>query len=213
MPRRLLISLLLFAPLVFAQGLPEYLAGAVEGVVLNESGKPIPGASVYCNATFDRNRLPSTISDPQGRFLLEGVPPGPEIAVVAHKEKAGYLDVRSAFFKTSERDHAIVKVEAGKTTRGVVIYPTRGARLKLEITDRDGARIDSTDLGLEFTRDDEPVYGRYLRGAGSPHFSMLVPPVPFQFTVSATGYKPWSSGRLSPRSGTTLSFKVRMDRK
>jgi hypothetical protein len=212
MVRVLIISLLLFPMSAAAQEPPLLNAGAVDGVVLNEKSKPIAGATVYTNARFDLNHPPSAITDTRGRFFLKHVPAAPEVAVLAYKEKDGYPDNFFAFFKTSEKEFAIVKVEAGKTTHGVVIYRMKGARLNLKITDNSGAHIEANNLGLEFTRPDDPVYGRYGRGAGSPRYSMLVPPVPFQFTVHGTGYKPWSSGLLSPKSGATLSFTVRLDR-
>ncbi|HUM89658.1 MAG TPA: TonB family protein, partial [Prolixibacteraceae bacterium] len=48
----------------------------VNGTVTNEEGEPLPGASIVI-----KNGTLGTISNPQGRFLLEGVKPDDEIAI------------------------------------------------------------------------------------------------------------------------------------
>jgi hypothetical protein len=199
--------------LAVTRGPAASASGAVEGVVVDyETRKPIVDARVYCLPTEQLRVRPSTTSDSQGKFLLEGVTPSPEVFLIAFKERDGYADSFFAFFKISGREHPNVKVEPGKTTSGVLIQLTKGALLDLEITDQFGAPINADDLGLAFTRVDHPEYGLFRRGAGSPRYSTLVPPVPFRFTVEAKSYRPWSSGLLSPKSGEIIKLIVHLDR-
>lgn len=213
MARRILISLLFLAALADAQGLSAPASGAVAGVVLDDAnGSPIAGATVWCPSA-DNPMRPSTISDSQGRFLLDGVPPRPyEVFLSAYKESDGYPQVSFAFFKTSGREYPSAKVEAGKTTRDIVIRLTRAAHLNLEITNNMGLPIDAGDVMLEFTRDDDPKYGNFGTSVNAPRVSMLVPPVHFRFTVRARGYRPWPSEVLAPKSGETVGVTVRLER-
>ena len=213
MPQRLLISLLLFVAFVAAQGPEGRNLGTVEGVVLNENNNPLSGAIVTCNASPSRySRPPSATTDSKGRFVLERVPSDlPEVAVWAYKESAGYVNVGGAFYIGSEVDHAILKIEDGKTTHGVVLNATKGAHLNLKFIDQNGTSIDAS-FQLEFRRPDNPEYGYLETSTNKRDFTMLVPAVPFKFIVQAAGYKPWSSDLLSPKSGATLKLKVRLER-
>jgi hypothetical protein len=212
MARRVLVFALLFSAWAAAQGPPAPAFGAVQGVVIDQKGKPVVDASVYCTPCAHPPTRPSTTSDSQGRFLLEGVSPGPEVFLSAFKESDGYPYNFFAFFSTSGAENPKVKVEAGKTTSGVSIQLTKAATLDLEITDHLGATIHADDLGLAFTRVDHPEYGLFREGAGSPHFSMLVPAAPFRFTVEAKGYGPWASDFLNPKSGEVIKLTVHLDR-
>ena len=205
----ILFILASFAASVVAQGPPAPATGSVEGVVLDERGQPIAGAGVWCVPGAMPPIQPATTSDAQGRFLLEGVAPVREVFVSAYKESDGYPLHLARFFKTSDRETRKVAVESGKTTGGVMIQLTRAAFLNLEITDRGGAPINA--VGLDFTRDDDPKYGHFGTSASAP-YSMLVPPVPFRFTVQATGYWLWRSEVIAPKSGETVGVKVRLQR-
>jgi hypothetical protein len=81
--------------------------GRVEGTVVDASQKPLPGIQVTAEARWNRTPLEGTlptVTDAQGGFVLEGLPPG-EVFVAA----------RRAGSETNVRE--AVKVAPGETSR------------------------------------------------------------------------------------------------
>jgi Fe(3+) dicitrate transport protein len=60
--------------------------GRVQGVVYNETGEPLPGTHVYIEGTSQ-----GSVTDADGRFLLERVPAGEQVVVV---RRVGYETLR-----------------------------------------------------------------------------------------------------------------------
>src|SRR5712664_3795639 len=93
--------------------------GSVEGVVLDQQGKPIADADVHVLLQEDMRRtVASTTTDSAGKFTLHDLPAG-GVYVYANKESDGYPDAFFAFFTTPNGQYQIaVKVEAGQVVTG-----------------------------------------------------------------------------------------------
>jgi hypothetical protein len=201
--------------------------GSVEGVVLDQQGKPIPDANVWALPERDMRTPISTTSDASGKFILHDIPIG-NVYILAFKESEGYPYEFYAFYKTkNDRSSAKVEAKPGAVTSGVTIQlGPKAAYLKVDATDENGA---SVKVAYQLDRDDMP--GPYsttvptdprLVGVGFIDGVMLVPPMPFRLTVLADGYQPWhygganwkgKAGLVNLQSGQTLDLAVRLRRK
>jgi hypothetical protein len=102
MRRRLFIVLLLSSWAISQTPDPTPVDGRIRGTVVNEDGKPVPGAAVYvseeASSLVDANGLVAR-TDFAGRFdfgrkLRHGV-----YEIYARKEKDGYPDATSKFYQ------------------------------------------------------------------------------------------------------------------
>ena len=233
-----LLTISLLAAIVsFGQTPSSSAPGSIHGVVLDPAGKPLPDADVYVitDARTSRLNFVSAVSDAEGSFELNALPPG-SYYLHALKISAGYPD---DFFNFAATDppHPLVKVEAGKTTEAVIQKGPKCASLKLSVTDENG--MPKIDYTLEFNRVDLGERGVFVTGPEFPHgpkdppmrpdwprglepLPILVPPVPFRLTVDADGYEPWhygganwggKAGLIALKSGQTLSLAVRLRKK
>lgn len=216
-----LISVLVFLALStsVAQQAARTTPSAIEGVVRDLRGRPIPAASVYAvDYTDIRRRRIETTADANGRFVLRDVPAG-TFSVHAYKESAGYPDAFFSFFLTNKKAWQQVEVQAGRASRNVVIeLGPEYATLNLSIQDERGQPINNAVL--TFIRDDDSKRP-YSVGSNSS-VVMLVPPVSFRLKVEAKGYEKWSDARgaaevnrpivLRPRAGENLSVTARLKR-
>ena len=192
--------------------------GSVEGVVLDQQGKPIPDADVYANLEEDMRRpIAVATTDSAGKFLLHDLPAA-RVYIYAYKESDGYPNGFAAFFALpNDQSLVVMKIEAGQTTTITIKRGARSAHLKVHITDENGNRIGA---GLTLTREDQRG-DNYIMGTDG-EVSMLVPPVPFRVTVNEDGYEPWhygganwqgKAGLVALKSGQTLTLNVRLRRK
>ena len=224
----LLAALFLLLPIAsFSQAAATPGFGSVQGVILGQNGKPIPGANVWALAEQDMRKPITTTSDAAGTFLLSDIPVG-SVYISAFKESEGYPYVFYAFYKTkNDRSSAKVEVKPGGVTSGVTIQlGPKDAHLKVDATDEKGVPVQ---VGYQLDRDDMP--GPYSTGVptdprvvgmGFINGMMLVPPVPFRLTVLADGFEPWhygganwqgKAGLITLKSGQTLSLAVRLRKK
>ena len=213
-----LLGLILFpiaVPMAFGQARPNL--GSIEGTVIDQSGKPVAGATVEALVNIKRRNL-FTTSDSAGRFVLRDIPSG-DTFVHAYKESEGYPDTFFAFFKTDDLTMVRVKVVGAESSRGVTIrLGEKAAYLSIEMTDENGTRVPGH---IMFTRDDDQ-YGRYQQGTTGAE-TIMVPPVPFRFTAEAQapGYLPWhyggenwqsDSGLIKLKSGQSLRLDIQLKR-
>jgi hypothetical protein len=191
--------------------------GAVEGVVLDQQSKPIPGADVYALLEEDmRTRAGTTTTNSAGKFILRDLPAA-RVYIYAFKEKDNYPNGFAEFFVLPNDQSLVpVKVEAGQTTTLTIKRGARSAHLKVHITDENGKRIGAA---LTLEREDQP--GRHYGEGTDGEVSMLVPPVPFRATIEADGYAPWhyggadwqgKAGLIALKSGQGLNLRVHLPR-
>lgn len=188
--------------------------GSIQGVVLDDRGKPLSNATVLALPEEDMLHPISGKCDDAGRYTIYNVPSG-GVYLDADKKEDGYPYSLYSFYISPGQKKPKVLVLPGELTPDVVIQMgARTAYLKLEITDEHGNPIEG-GAQLRFTRPDVPKY--FERGA-SAETLMPVPPVPFRLTIEADGYQPWhyvSENRadgdlITAKSGETFSLVVRL---
>jgi hypothetical protein len=216
----LLNSLILTLLLVVAQprGLPFQNSpsgfGAVQGRVVDELGKPLPGARVYAEPIDAKDhptgKLHLTTTNDQGDFLLEQVTPGVNV-ICASKEEEFYPDTGAAALAADLGALPRVHVEDGRLTSSVTIRLTKGGRLIGSISDSlNGEPVKNSRIRLSRS-DDIRLYistGPDEEG----HFEFVVPSKSFSLQVTAPGYKTWNSddhgGPILVQPETTKEFTV-----
>jgi len=163
--------------------------GALQGRVVNELGKPLPGAKVYVEpidakyAPVGKLRFVST--NDEGDFVVVEVAPGGNL-VCASKEEAFYPDTCAAALAADLGALPRVRVEEGKLTRGVMVQLSKGGKLTGTILDSQSGRplINSR---IRLSRTDNPrLYvstGPDERG----RFEFVLPSKPFKVEISAPG--------------------------
>jgi hypothetical protein len=198
--------------------------GAVRGIVLDENGNPVAGATVAVMGAISRT-APTAVTDAQGWFLLQGL--RGEMGLHAYKPSDGYPYNFFAFFKNPGEIFPLVNVASGQVIENVVIR--LGAKAAVINFDVRGADDDKPmPACLTFTRPDMPEIGSYGPSI-SPKESFLVPAVPLRLTVNecktaATNpdkYEPWhyagddwqsDKGLILLKPGETLDLSIRLKR-
>lgn len=210
-----LIFLLLasYAPSQTTSASPD--VGSVQGVVIDENAKPLPNANVYALPARDMRTQIPTVSNANGQFVIDGLPPG-DVYIQAYKESSGYPYAFFSFYKTNDRQSVKVSVAAGNVTSGIVLQlGPKAAFLKFDLSDSQGRPVSSAVA--TFTRDDTPgSYKRTIQNGGT----IMVPPVPFHLSIEEEGYRPWmyrgATGRnngaeIRLTSGQSLELKVQFN--
>jgi hypothetical protein len=184
----LLISLQIYA-FSFAQTAKTTL-GSVEGVVVDQQGKPIPNMDIDVYRQEDmQTRAGSATTDSAGKFVVHDLP-AELILIYAFKEKDGYLRGFSNFNSVPNDDALVgVKVEAGQTARTTIKRKAMGAYLTLNVTDENGHRLF---YAATLRRDDQP--GQFWSKSLAPGDKLQVPAVPFRLEVQSPGYADWHYG-------------------
>lgn len=122
------------------------LHGSVEGIVVDEAGAPIPGATVTASAIGAMSAL--ALSDRTGRFHLNGLAPG---AYLVRVHSAGYISSRDSrqFVEVRPSVRTTISVMLRRMDRGRVV----------------AAGLGSTSSGGEDTQvgDDHSDIAWYLR--------------------------------------------------
>jgi len=192
--------------------------GAVQGKVVNELGKPLPGAKVFADPVDVKNvpigKLRFTTTNDDGDFTLEHVVPGVNL-VCAAKEEAFYPDTCAAALATDLSALPRVRIEDGKLTRGVKVRLSKGGKLRGRILDsRTGQPLKNSRIHL--SRSNDP---RLYISAGpdeKARFEFVIPSKPFRVEVSASGYKTWNSdhhgGAILVQAESTKEITIRLQR-
>lgn len=206
-----MIKTLFLAALVFfgaAHSAPA-LAATVEGSVRDLKGQPLVGATVYSRnmerSSGGSHRI-STVTDYEGKFVLRDLSTG-SYEIHAYKESEGYADTFFAFYGINNKAFRVVYVNGRSTINVVLTLGPKCARLKVSIRNEEGKPLGG---GLTFVRVNAPG-APYSLGANADS-ELLVPPVPFRFEVSATGYQPWKSGIMKLHPGETTGVTVHVKR-
>jgi hypothetical protein len=195
------------------QSVPSIPAGfgAVQGRVLDELGKPLPGARVYADPVGDAaiSKLRFVTTGKEGDFILEEVTPGMNV-ICAAKEEAFYPDTGAAALVTDPAALPRVRVEEGKLTPSVTVRVTKGGRLTGSILDSvDGQPVK--DSRIHLSRGDDPRLDISTGPDEQARFEFVLPSKPFRLTVEAKGYKPWRTDgllTLKPEETRTLSIRL-----
>ena len=197
--------------IVFAllQGVVEGPRGSIQGTVFDEKGKPLANAIVY--ALPEQNKSTQiqvrTFTDAQGKFLLRDIPLG-KVSVDAFKESDGYPYNYFPFFNPETRSQPQVEVTSPEVPvqLDIKLAPKAGL-LSLNVKDQRGKAIDGS-IELTFSRSGLREDFRVIVTAQN---TILVPALPFRFSVTAKGYQPWQSGLISLRSNELLKVDVKLE--
>jgi hypothetical protein len=162
-------------------------------------------AIVYAFPEQVTHRQIQTTADQQGRFVFKGLPAG-RVCLGALRKSDGFPSNFFAFFNQALENLRTVEVKAGSEPPDIVINLGHNLpRLTIAVVDENGTPARKP-MRMIFTRDDMP--GDYRQAATAP-YSMLVPCVPFSFSVEVEGYQLWRSERIALQPGETLEIPVK----
>ncbi|SRR5229473_3059954 len=192
--------------------------GAVQGRVVDELGKLLPGAKVYAEPVkvegAPSGKLLFVTTNENGEFTLAQVVPG-ENVICASKEEAFYPDTGAAALTTDLRALPRVRVEEGKVTPSITVRITKGGKLIGSILDSlNGQPVK--DSRIRLTRGDDPRLYISTGPDEQARFEFVVPSKPFRLEVTANGYKTWRSddrgGLILAEPGATKEYSIRLQK-
>lgn len=158
-------------------------AAAIEGLVLDSRGAPLPGASVSLAFTDHRVRREPTFSGPDGRFRFGGLAPG-------------RFDLHVYFQGHRAQEIPGVEAPTAEPLR-VTLRPARS--LTGRVVDREGRPIPGVIVSAAETRElqmaDESQTGSSSRSAGETDsegrfVTRDLEPGTFHLTFQAAGFRP-----------------------
>jgi hypothetical protein len=198
--------LLLTTPLLLPTGprIAQQLSGSLQGTLIDATGKAVSNAIVYALPEQQSRRQIRTTTDPQGRFVFKALPEG-VVYLDAFGKSDGFPFNFFAFFNHSS-PISKVEVKAGVMPDIVISLEHKTARIAINLTDQSGTPLERP-MALSFTRDD--MDGVYRQSATAP-YSMLVPCVPFSFSLQVEEYQPWCAERMTIQPGEILDIAVKL---
>jgi len=182
------IVVLVVASLSFGQD-----NGSVHGTVVDNSGIPVKGATVYANP-LDRplaGIIPQVVSDVDGSFSISKLDYG-RYSVYAAKPDEGYPELSFAFYTGLHAKLLVIKLSAQHQSATVALRLGRKAGI-LKGTVADAVTRKPVNANVEFRWVSEPQ--NFLSGSGltNAQFRILVPSdVALKMVVSLEGYENWS---------------------
>jgi hypothetical protein len=173
---------------------PNSHFASILGRVLDADGKPVSGAIVSAEPA-DRImlHLPSSFTNKNGEFALQGLMPG-QYTLHTRKEEDGYPRTEFNFYDEHDTRDQIVAVYEGRTTQNVTIkLGPKAAVLTGHVVDAiTNQPLKEADITVR--RVDQP--DRFLSTGLFDHgtrgdFKILVPSLPFTLKISQDGYRDW----------------------
>jgi hypothetical protein len=132
---------------------PGKSVGVIEGTVFDPNGNRVEGAFVYAVGNAESARPlgsrwppgPSTTTDSEGNFTLDGVVPVSKVRVYASKDSDYYEDDSDAFMFKRPKNLKIpeVEVRAGQTVNVTVQLAQKVGRIHLYVRDADTKELVS----------------------------------------------------------------------
>ena len=176
---------------------PESKAyGAIMGRVLDKNGNPLRAAIVEISPVDQPagdNSLPSAVTDEEGRFFLDGIPPGKHL-IYASKEEEGYPSTFDIFFVDPAKVPR-VNVENNQVTENIEVrMGSKAALFSGTVRDaKTGRPVQNVEITLSLVGGESSylAFGADENGG----FERLVPAVPLFIKVSAPGYRVWVFGK------------------
>lgn len=202
-------------PLLLPPASPKLSTGArvalqlpcsIQGTVIDGAGVAVSKAVVYAFPEQVTSRQIQTTADQQGRFAFKGLPTG-RVYLGAFRKSDAFPSNFFAFFNQTLQNFSTIEVKPGNATPDIVINLGHNLpRLTLDPIDENGTPVRKP-MKMILTRDDMP--GDYRQAAPAP-YSILVPCVPFLFSVEVEGYLLWGSERIRLQPGETLEMPVKL---
>ncbi|MEW6737706.1 MAG: carboxypeptidase-like regulatory domain-containing protein [Acidobacteriota bacterium] len=169
--------------------------GSVSGIVLDQQGNPVIGATVYVQPAERpiNGRLPHTITDHNGRFYFSNLIPE-NIIVRAFKETEGYPDTFFAIYTQHAPLSPEVSIYEGQTSHVTVQLGAKLNKLQGQVIDgQSGQPVAHVSYTL-YRRDNPNIYYTTSSDADKPtgSFEILLPP-DVALKITAQGYEVWDS--------------------
>ncbi len=171
---------------------PSVPRGAVSGRVVDPESNPVAGAEVKAfGAKYHFGKVPNTITDEQGAFVLEGIPPG-VYDISASKEEEGYGDTGSSIYSADGVQNPRVTVRPGQAISDVSVQlGPKCTWLVVRVNDRQtGKKLPAgNNMIIRLTREDRAGAAHSTGMDENGDFSILVPPAAYSVEISVPGYK------------------------
>jgi len=181
----------------------------VEGVVVDESGKPVPGVPIRTSEDvmgFRPGGKP-IMADAEGKFVLHGLGAEDVLALRARNERAV---TDGGIIVTVAEQHGPVRL---------VLAEKAACRLKGRVVDDRGKPVAGAPVGINWNyrgvgRNANMGYGMGLEGGGKTdaegrfQTGVLWPGDNYQVTVRAEGYGPAESIRVTGKAGQVHDLGV-----
>ncbi len=181
----------------------------VEGVVVDESGKPVPGVPIRTSedAMGFRPGWKPIVADAKGKFVLHGLGTEDVLALRARNERAV---TDGGIIVTVAEQHGPVRL---------VLAEKAACRLKGRVVDDRGKPVSGAPVGINWNyrgvgRNANMGYGMGLEGGGKTdaegrfQTGVLWPGDSYQVTVRAEGYGPAESIRVTGKAGQVHDLGV-----
>jgi hypothetical protein len=196
---------------------PQSAVGVIRGTVVNETGKPVPGAKVWADKLeggLVHGIARYAAADGDGRFALEHLDLV-QYKIFAKNEEEGYPDTGFAFY-SPEPPVKIALSASTKEAAVLVVIGPKAATIKGSTSD---ARTGAPVLPVISMRH----AGANSRGIASSlpaQYSVLVPAgASILFEVSAAGYRTWyypgngavQATPLTLKSGEQMTLDIQME--
>jgi hypothetical protein len=177
--------------LLWAASACSQTEGTIKGVVFDENGKPLPGASVYVQKTDEMavHFVPRPVqTNDEGRFLIEHVSWGSYI-VIAGKEEAGYPSTWARFYSNGVVPKVTVESSSATADATVLLGPKVGILRLASVTDALTGK-DISVFGV-ITLERANTANSFLTTSTSKARLFVPARTDVTIHVTAPGYRPW----------------------
>lgn len=150
--------------------------GTIRGTVIDPSGKPVDGATVYAEGdNYPPRSRPNTVTtNSNGEFVLDVIP-GKDIRVHIYKDSDLYSNVVTVFDVPPHWKFPLIDVLPGQTVAETFQLPQKAGRLQLRVLDADTKELVH-GIYFQLCREDHPNESGYcLTGSGPPDFEHSIP--------------------------------------
>ena len=177
-------------------------AGAIDGVVVDESLRPLVGARAWAERTDQWHGAVNFVdSDANGHFSIERLPLG-TYHVFAEKEDDGYPDISFAFYGAGHPLTVTLSAEAPEASVVIKLGPKAGL-----LTGKIADAVTGAPLGATFKMWHLGKESTDLSTSGHPDYRVLIPPdIDVAVEVHLDGYETW----YYPGYGAAASKPLRL---
>ena len=179
--------------------------GTLEGVVLDTDGRPVGNAAIFVRGAGGHltERMASSVSDDEGRFVVEGVAPG-EVTLTARTREASSAESRSVMVREDAATNVELILESGTILR-VVVEDAEGSQLRARVSVRDAKGREHAGMLTEAL-----LRGLFLEGFSSTEQRVgPLPPGKYRVTVTAEdGRSKERNVRLTGRAERKLRLRL-----
>jgi hypothetical protein len=191
---------------------PQLRLASIEGTVVDSTGFPVAGATVY---VFKHGRTPSSTTNAKGYFVLNEIEVG-EHRIFAYKESDRYPNPVWSFYSDALglEGFPVVYVHRGGSLQGIIVrLPPKSSRLTVKIND---ARTHQAleDATVSVNHEGKPKT-EFSAGATSRNgeLAILVPPgIAINMKIRRSGYNTSYRSGIQLRAGEERTIEINLTR-